>query len=185
MNQWYKPGPDHILSLGVLWIRRSTKLPAVCVHTSRESPEANHRWYFTVSVFRCLSPRGIAMQEISTARGENSGPYFMQRSIWCTPHPGKRWNEWMRVGNYSGGVALCSARPAESIFRLPCPLHWGPRLPRVLVESHPDWVIPQFFHLSWPPARKQAKLISQVTFTHFQTNTRGRRSEFVKDLSLQ
>lgn len=65
MNQWYKPGPDHILSLHMLRIHRSTKLPAVCVHTSPEPPEANHRWYFTVSVFHCLSPRGTAVQEIS------------------------------------------------------------------------------------------------------------------------
>lgn len=70
MNQWYKPGPDHILSLHMLRIHRSTKLPAVCVHTSPEPPEANHRRYFTVSVFHCLSPRGTAVQEISepTAR---------------------------------------------------------------------------------------------------------------------
>lgn len=34
-----------------------------------------------------------------------------------------------------------------------------------------------FFFLSWSTAWKQAKLISQVTFTHFQTNTCSRRSE--------
>lgn len=171
MNHWYKPGPDHILSLHVLRIHRSAKLPAVCVHTSREPPEANHRWYFTVSVFHCLSPCGTTMQEISEPRGEDSSSYFMQRSIWRTLHPGNCWNEWMHAGNYSGGVLLCSARPVESIFRLPCPLHWGPGLPRVLVESHPDWVIPQFFFSpSWSTAWKKGKLFSQVTFTHFQTH---------------
>ncbi len=141
MNQWYKPGPDHILSLCVLRIHRSTKLPAVCEHISRESPEANHRWYFTVSVFNSLNPHGIAMQEIFMACGENPSTYFMQRSIWLTPHPSNCWNEWMHVWNYSGGVALCSTRLAESIFRLRCPLLWGLKPPRLLVESNPDWVI--------------------------------------------
>ncbi len=106
MNQWYKPGPDHILSLSVLRVHRSTKLPAVCVHTSRESPEANHRWYFTVSVFHSLSPHGIAMQEISMACSENSSPYFMG-NIWLTLHPGNCWNELMHVGalqRSTGGI---------------------------------------------------------------------------------